>query len=74
MEQKEKSCGSILSDWCNLAGTCIFNSPLYYLLFRSIFNLPGSIPVLGWLLIFNTLIAGLITSFINARPGTNYQT
>ena len=25
------------------------------------------IPVLGWLLIFNTLIAGLITSFINAR-------
>ena len=31
------------------------------------FNLPGSIPVLGWLLIFNTLIAGLITSFINAK-------
>ena len=37
------------------------------MLFESFFNLPGSIPVLGWLLIFNTLIAGLITSFINAK-------
>ena len=35
--------------------------------FESFLDLPGKIPGLGWLLIFNTLIAGLITSFINAR-------
>ena len=44
----------------------IFYSLLFAFL-NHFFNLPGSIPVLGWLLIFNTLIAGLITSFINAK-------
>ena len=42
-------------------------SALLFAFLNHFFNLPGSIPVLGWLLIFNTLIAGLITSFINAR-------
>ncbi len=53
----------------NLAGTCIFNSHICFIIcfLNHFFNLPGSIPVLGWLLIFNTLIAGLITSFINAK-------
>ena len=42
-------------------------SALLFAFLNHFFNLPGSIPVLGWLLIFNTLIAGLITSFINAK-------
>ncbi len=70
MEQKKEKGLRIrsLSDWCNLAGTCIFNSHICFIIcFCIIFHLPGSIPVLGWLLIFNTLIAGLITSFINAK-------
>ena len=71
MEQKKEKriADPILSDWCNLAGTCIFNSHICFIIcfLNHFFNLPGSIPVLGWLLIFNTLIAGLITSFINAK-------
>ena len=68
-KERKRIADPILSDWCNLAGTCIFNSHICVIIcfFESFFNLPGSIPVLGWLLIFNTLIAGLITSFINAR-------
>ena len=71
MEQKKRKriADPILSDRCNLAGTCIFNSHICFIIcfLNHFFNLPGSIPVLGWLLIFNTLIAGLITSFINAK-------
>lgn len=68
-KERKRIADPILSDWCNLAGTCIFNSHICFIIcfFESFFNLPGSIPVLGWLLIFNTLIAGLITSFINAK-------
>lgn len=58
-----------MSDRCNLAGTCIFYADISSVIcvFESFLDLPGKIPGLGWLLIFNTLIAGLITSFINAR-------
>lgn len=58
-----------MSDRCNLAGTCIFYADISPVIcvFESFLDLPGKIPGLGWLLIFNTLIAGLITSFINAR-------
>ena len=42
-------------------------SALLFAFLNHFLDLPGKIPGLGWLLIFNTLIAGLITSFINAR-------
>ena len=71
MEQKKKkglrirSCltGAI---WLALVFSTVISALLFAFL-NHFFNLPGSIPVLGWLLIFNTLIAGLITSFINAK-------
>ena len=72
MEQKKekglriRSCltGAI---WLALVFSTVI-SALLFAFFESFFLiLPGSIPVLGWLLIFNTLIAGLITSFINAK-------
>ena len=71
MEQKEKkelrirSCltGAI---WLALVFSTVISALLFAFL-NHFFNLPGSIPLLGWLLIFNTLIAGLITSFINAK-------
>ena len=71
MEQKKEkelriqSCltGAI---WLALVFSTVISALLFAFL-NHFFNLPGSIPVLGWLLIFNTLIAGLITSFINAR-------
>ena len=67
MEQKEekglriRSCltGAI---WLALVFSTVISALLFAIL-NHFFNLPGSIPVLGWLLIFNTLIAGLITSF-----------
>lgn len=31
------------------------------------FTLPKSIPAIGWLLIFNTLISGIITTFLNGK-------
>ena len=71
MEQKKekglriRSCltGAI---WLALVFSTVISALLFAIL-NHFFNLPGSIPVLGWLLIFNTLIAGLITSFINAK-------
>ena len=70
MEQKKekglriRSCltGAI---WLALVFSTVISALLFAFL-NHFFNLPGSIPVLGWLLIFNTLIAGLIT-FINAK-------
>ena len=41
--------------------------PLLFVFLNHFFYLPGSIPVLGWLLMFYTLIAGLIISFSNAK-------
>ena len=71
MEQKKekglriRSCltGAI---WLALVFSTVISALLFAFL-NHFFNLPGSIPLLGWLLIFNTLIAGLITSFINAK-------
>ena len=71
MEQKKekglriRSCltGAI---WLALVFSTVISALLFAFL-NHFFNLPGSIPMLGWLLIFNTLIAGLITSFINAK-------
>ncbi len=71
MEQKKekglriRSCltGAI---WLALVFSTVISALLFAFL-NHFFHLPGSIPVLGWLLIFNTLIAGLITSFINAK-------
>ena len=71
MEQKKekglriRSCltGAI---WLALVFSTVISALLFAFL-NHFFNLPGSISVLGWLLIFNTLIAGLITSFINAK-------
>lgn len=63
MEQKKekglriRSCltGAI---WLALVFSTVISALLFAFL-NHFFNLPGSIPVLGWLLIFNTLIAGL---------------
>ena len=71
MEQKKekglriRSCltGAI---WLALVFSTVISALLFAFL-NHFFNLPGSIPVLGWLLIFNTLIAGLITSFMNMQ-------
>ena len=71
MEQKKekglqiRSCltGAI---WLALVFSTVISALLFAFL-NYFFHLPGSISVLGWLMIFNTLIAGLITSFINAR-------
>ena len=52
--------------WLSLVFSTVISALLFAFL-NHFFKLPGSIPVLGWLLIFNTLIAGLITSFINAK-------
>ena len=52
--------------WLALAFSMLISALLFAFL-NHFLDLPGKIPGLGWLLIFNTLIAGLITSFINAR-------
>ena len=57
-----------MSDRCNLAGTCIFYADisLLFAFLNHFLDLPGNTG--PWLAFdFNTLIAGLITSFINAR-------
>ena len=57
--------------WLSLVFSTVISALLFAFL-NHFFKLPGSIPVLGWLLIFNTLIAGLITSFIT-EVGESYQ-
>ena len=52
--------------WLALAFSMLISALLFAFL-NHFLDLPGKIPGLGWLLIFNTLIAGLITSFINAK-------
>ena len=78
MEQKKEKGLPIRSplSWYNLAGTCIFQQSylLYYLLFRSFFQSTGQHTCVAGTDYFHTLIAGLITSFINAKiTGTNYR-
>ena len=43
--------------WLSLVFSTVISALLFAFL-NHFFKLPGSIPVLGWLLIFNTLIAG----------------
>ena len=71
MEQKKEKALRIRSCltgaiWLALAFSTLISALLFAIL-NHFFNLPESIPTIGWLLIFNTLIAGLITSFINAK-------
>ena len=71
MEQKKEKglrirCCLTGAIWLALVFSTVISALLFAFL-NHFFNLPGSISVLGWLLIFNTLIAGLITSFINAK-------
>ena len=54
--------------WLALLFSTVISALLFAFL-NHFFNLPGSIPVLGWLLIFNTLIAGLIDVY--KRQGNN---
>lgn len=52
--------------WAALAVSMIISSLLFAVL-DWFFELPESIPAIGWLLIFNTLIAGAITSLLNGK-------
>ncbi len=52
--------------WLALAFSMLISALLFAFL-NHFLDLLGKIPRLVWLLIFNTLIAGLITSFINAK-------
>lgn len=52
--------------WLALAFSTLISALLFAFL-NHFFDLPESIPAIGWLLIFNSLIAGLITSFINGK-------
>ncbi|MFR8548739.1 MAG: HAMP domain-containing sensor histidine kinase [Lachnospiraceae bacterium] len=52
--------------WGALAVSMVISALLFALLDRFL-NLPRSIPTLGWLLIFNTLISGIITAFMNGK-------
>lgn len=52
--------------WGALAVSMVISALLFTVLDR-FFNLPRSIPTLGWILIFNTLISGVITAFMNGK-------
>lgn len=52
--------------WGALAVSMVISAILFAVLDRFL-NLPRSIPTLGWLLIFNTLISGVITAFVNGK-------
>ena len=52
--------------WGALAVSMVISALLFAVLDRFL-NLPRSIPTLGWLLIFNTLISGVITAFMNGK-------
>ena len=48
-------------------GVSMVLSALLFAVLSYFFNLPKSIPAIGWLLIFNTLISGVITAFLNGK-------
>lgn len=52
--------------WGALAVSMVISALLFAVLDRFL-NLPRSIPTLGWLLIFNTLISAVITAFMNGK-------
>lgn len=70
MEQKRKGrkIRSYLTAviWTALAVSMMISALLFALL-NHFFELPESIPEIGWLLIFNTLISGIITSLLNGK-------
>lgn len=52
--------------WVVLAVSMLSSSLLFTIL-NHFFDLPEEIPTIGWLLIFNTLIAGVVTVFVNGK-------
>lgn len=52
--------------WGALAVSMVLTGLLFTVL-NKFFSLPESMPTLVWLLIFNTLISGLITAFLNGK-------
>lgn len=48
-------------------GISLILSALLFAALNYFFTLPKSIPTIGWLLIFNTLISGIITGFLNGK-------
>lgn len=52
--------------WTALAVSTLLSGLLFAAL-SYFFTLPKSIPAIGWLLIFNTLISGIITTFLNGK-------
>lgn len=52
--------------WIALVLSLILSATLFAVL-DYFFNIPRSIPALGWLLIFNTLISGIVTAFLNGK-------
>lgn len=52
--------------WGALAVSMVLSGLLFAVL-SHFFTLPKSIPTIGWLLIFNTLISGIITTFLNGK-------
>ena len=72
MKKKEKEKGlkirSYLTGviWGALGVSMVLSSLLFAVL-SYFFDLPKSIPAIGWLLIFNTLISGVITAFLNGK-------
>ena len=52
--------------WTALVASTLLSGLLFAVL-SHFFTLPRSIPAIGWLLIFNTLISGIITTFLNGK-------
>lgn len=52
--------------WIALVVSTVLAGLLFAVL-SHFFMLPRSIPAIGWLLIFNTLISGIITTFLNGK-------
>lgn len=67
-EEKRLKIGSYLTMviWTVLIISLLLSALLFAVL-NYFFDLPKSIPAIGWLLIFNTLISGTITAFFNGK-------
>lgn len=67
-KEKGLKIGSYLTAviWIALVLSLILSATLFAVL-DYFFNIPRSLPALGWLLIFNTLISGIVTAFLNGK-------
>lgn len=67
-KEKGLKIGSYLTAviWIALVLSLILSETLFAVL-DYFFNIPRSLPALGWLLIFNTLISGIVTAFLNGK-------